>query len=95
MKHIKEAVGLFLKSTGLGARQDENRIFEDWKIIAGWETAAMAEPFKMEGKKLYLQVANSVVMNEVTYKKKQLKAKINRYFKTEKVKDIVVRIRQN
>jgi hypothetical protein len=54
----------------------------------------MAEPFKMEGKKLYLQVENSVIMNEVVYKKKVLKAKINKIFGIEKVKDIIVRIKQ-
>lgn len=94
MKHIKEAVTQFLKNTGIGTRQEENYIFENWKSIAGEETARMASPFKMEGKKLYLQVENSVIMNEITYKKKILKAKINKIFKQEKVKDIIVRIKQ-
>ena len=94
MKHIKEAVTGFLKTTGLGNRQEENYIFENWKSIAGEETARMAEPFKMEGKKLYLQVENSVIMNEIIYKKKILKAKINKIFGNEKVKDIIVRMKQ-
>jgi hemerythrin superfamily protein len=94
MKHIKEVVARFLKDSGIGNRQEENYIFENWKSIAGEETARMAEPFKMEGKKLYLQVENSVIMNEVVYKKKVLKAKINKIFGIEKVKDIIVRIKQ-
>jgi hemerythrin superfamily protein len=94
MKHIKEVVGQFLKSSGIGNRQEENYIFENWKSIAGEETARMAEPFKMEGNKLYLQVENSVMMNELVYKKKTLKAKINKIFRMEKVKDIIVRIKQ-
>jgi hemerythrin superfamily protein len=94
MKHIKEVVAGFLKDSGIGNRQEENYIFENWKSIAGEETARMAEPFKMEGKKLYLQVENSVIMNEVVYKKKILKAKINKIFGIEKVKDIIVRIKQ-
>jgi hypothetical protein len=94
MNHIKQAVDRFLKNSGLGSRQEENYIFENWKSIAGEETARMAEPFKMEGKKLFLQVENSVIMNEVTYKKKALKEKINKLFKQEKVKDIIVRIKQ-
>ncbi len=95
MRHIKDAVSQFLKRTGISERRDEDRIFEEWKKMAGAETAAMAEPFKVEGKKLFLQVANSVVMNEVTYKKKQIKNRINAFFGQEKIKDIVVRIRQN
>lgn len=94
MKHIKDAVAQFLKSSGLGNRKEENYIFENWKKIAGVDTARMAEPFKMEGKKLYLQVENSVIMNEVVYKKKALKAKINKIFGSEKVKDIIVRMKQ-
>ncbi len=84
----------FLKNSGIGSRQEENYIFENWKSIAGEDTARMAEPFKMEGRKLYLQVENSVIMNEVVYKKKELKARINRLFRQDKVKDIIVRIKQ-
>jgi predicted nucleic acid-binding Zn ribbon protein len=94
MKHIREAVGQFLKASGLGNRQDENYIFENWKKIAGEETARMAQPFKMEGKKLFLEAENSVIMNELVYKKKALKAKINNIFRKEMVRDIVVRIKQ-
>ena len=94
MRHIKEAVGQFLKSSGIGNRKDENYIFENWKAIAGEETARMAEPFKMEGRKLYLQVENSVIMNEVVYKKKTLKSKINKIFGREMVKDLIIRMKQ-
>jgi predicted nucleic acid-binding Zn ribbon protein len=94
MKHISDAIGQFIKKTGLGERQEEDRIFEEWKIIAGPEDAAMAEPFKFEGGKLYLQAENSVMVSELTYKKKALKARINKALGRALVKDIVVRIRQ-
>jgi predicted nucleic acid-binding Zn ribbon protein len=94
MKHIKEAVGLFIKNSGLGQRQEENFIFENWKSIAGEEIAKQAEPFKMDGKKLWINAENSVILSELTYKKKFLKDRINRLFKEEKVRDIIIRIKQ-
>jgi predicted nucleic acid-binding Zn ribbon protein len=94
MKHISEAIGQFLKKSSLGLRQEENFIFDNWEKIVGPEIAKQAEPFKMDGKKLFIWAENSVIMNEITYKKKAIKDKINSLFKAQKVKEIVLRLKQ-
>lgn len=94
MKHISEEISRYLKKSRLDLRQEENFIFENWEKIVGSDIAKQAEPFKMDGKKLFISVENSVIMNEITYKKKAIKDRINSFFKTQKVKDIVLRLKQ-
>jgi hypothetical protein len=94
MKHIKEAVTDFLKRSGLGARQEEHFIHENWADIAGSDLSKQSEPYKLDGRKLFIYVENSVIMSEIIYKKKALRDKINLLFKADKVKDIIFRIKQ-
>jgi len=93
MRHISEAVASFLKKSGINERQELGLIVEKWGQIAP-DFCKSAEPFKLDKKKLFIQAENSVVVSELSYRKKTIKELVNRLAGREAVKEIVLRIRQ-
>jgi len=94
MQHIKEFVENFLKKSRIGEQKEEDIIFSGWSSIVGDEIAGSAEPFKFSDGKLFLYVKNSALMNELTYRKKDIKMAVNKVFREEKVKEIILKIKQ-
>ncbi len=94
MQHIKEFVEKFLKKAHIGEQREEDFIFNNWSNIVDRDLAENVEPYKFLEGKLYLYVKNSVMMNELTYKKKDIKIVINNIFREEKIKDIILKIKQ-
>jgi len=94
MQHIKEFVEKFLKKSHIGEQREEDFIFTNWANIVGRDLAENTGPYKFLDGKLYLYVENSVMMNELTYRKKDIKILLNNIFREEKIKDIVLKIKQ-
>jgi hypothetical protein len=93
MDNIKELIEKFVRKNKLDKADEGDVIKENWAKIAG-DLARGTMPFKYDKKKLFIYAENSVIMSEITYKKRQLKYRINAYFKKETVKEIILRMRQ-
>ncbi|HRU38344.1 MAG TPA: DUF721 domain-containing protein [Candidatus Goldiibacteriota bacterium] len=93
MKHISQYVSAFLKKSGLNQRHELGTLVEKWPEIAG-DYAKGAVPFKLDKKKLFIEADNSAVLNELSYRKKQIKISVNRMLGREAVGDVVLRLKQ-
>jgi hypothetical protein len=93
MDHIKNLLYEFIEKMSVDKADDGDIIMENWTTIAGTLSKG-TKPFKYDKKKVYIYADNSVIMSEITYKKRALIAKVNRYFGREAVKEIICRIKQ-
>ncbi len=93
MDHIKNLLEGFLKKNEIGKEDAGGVIFDKWDAVAGM-LAKGTKPFKYDKKKLFIYAENSVIMSEITYKKRALMKKINNYFRKETVTEIICRMRQ-
>lgn len=93
MDSIKNLLEKFVSKNRIDKADDGDVIKDNWDKIAG-DLAKGTKPFKYDKKKLFIYAENSVIMSEITYKKRVLKARINAYFKKEIVKEIIARMRQ-
>ncbi len=93
MDSIKNLLDKFISRNRIDKVDMGDTIKDNWEKIAG-DLAKGTKPFKYDKKKLFIYAENSVIMSEITYKKRVLKARINAYFKSDAVKDIIARMRQ-
>lgn len=93
MDSIKNLLEKFVSKNRIDKADDGDVIKDNWDKIAG-DLAKGTKPFKYDKKKLFIYAENSVIMSELTYKKRVLKGRINAYFKKEIVKEIIARMRQ-
>ena len=93
MDSIKNLLEKFVSKNRIDKADDGDVIKDNWDKIAG-DPAKGTKPFKYDKKKLFIYAENSVIMSELTYKKRVLKGRINAYFKKEIVKEIIARMRQ-
>lgn len=93
MDSIKNLLEKFVSKNRIDKADDGDVIKDNWDKIAG-DLAKGTKPFKFDKKKLFIYAENSVIMSELTYKKRVLKTRINAYFKKETVKEIIARMRQ-
>ena len=93
MDSIKNLLEKFVSKNRIDKADYGDVIKDNWDRIAG-DLAKGTKPFKYDKKKLFIYAENSVIMSEITYKKRVLKARINAYFKKETVKEIIARMRQ-
>ncbi|HPD18399.1 MAG TPA: DUF721 domain-containing protein [Candidatus Goldiibacteriota bacterium] len=92
MQHIRDIIEDFIKKTNIMETIESDFIFENWEKIVGKDISKMASPIKLYKDKLFINVENSVIMEEMNYRKKELINKINLVFKDKKIKDIIFKI---
>ena len=93
MDSIKNLLDKFISKNRIDKADMGDTIKDNWEKIAG-DLAKGTKPFKYDKKKLFIYAENSVIMSEITYKKRVLKARINAYLKVDAVKEIIARMRQ-
>jgi len=93
MENIKDLLEKFISKNRINKADEGDVIKDNWEKIAG-DLAKGTKPFKYDKKKLFIYAENSVIMSEITYKKRVLKSRINAYFKKDTVKEIIARMRQ-
>jgi len=92
MKHIKDIIKSFVKKTKINEINEEIFIIKNWEKIIGSEMSRTTAPVKLYKDKLFINVENSVIMEEMIYRKQELIDKINCLFKEKKIKDIIFKI---
>lgn len=89
---VSAVLATVAKRLGLETKLLEFQLRRDWPAIVGQPIAAHTRPDQIRFKKLYLLVENSVWMQQLTFLKPTLLAKINEAAGTELVTEIVLRI---
>ncbi|TAJ10619.1 MAG: DUF721 domain-containing protein [Nitrospirae bacterium] len=89
---VSAVLATVAKRLGLETKLLEFQLRRDWPRIVGQPIAAHTRPDQIRFKKLYLLVENSVWMQQLTFLKPTLLAKINEAAGTELVTEIVLRI---
>ena len=80
------------KRLGLESRLLELRLQHQWREILGEPIASHTWPAQIRFKKLYLVVQNSVWLQQLTFLKPTLLAKVNAEAGTELITEIVLRV---
>lgn len=80
------------KRLGLESHLVELRLQQQWHEIVGEPIASHTWPAQLRSKKLYLIVPNSVWLQQLTFLKPALQAKLNEEAGTELVAEIVLRL---
>ncbi|MCX8092647.1 MAG: DUF721 domain-containing protein [Candidatus Goldbacteria bacterium] len=92
MQHIKDIIEKLIKKTKFKELNETNFILENWEEIVGKDIADNTFPVKLYKHTLFINVKNSVIMEEMIYKKNELIEKINSVFKEKKIKNIIFKI---
>lgn len=80
------------KRLGLESHLIEMRLQQQWRDIVGEPIGSHTWPAQLRSKKLYLVVPNSVWLQQLTFLKPTLLAKLNEAAGTELVTEIVLRL---
>jgi len=80
------------KRLGLESHLVELRLQQHWREIVGEPIASHTWPAQLRAKKLYLIVPNSVWLQQLTFLKPTLLAKLNEAAGTELVTEVVLRL---
>lgn len=92
MHHIKEIIKNLVKKAKFKQINEANFILENWEKIVGKDISKVTSPIRLYEDKLFVNVDNSVIMEEMIYKKKELIEKINSIFKKRKINNIIFKI---
>ncbi|OGC75632.1 MAG: hypothetical protein A2145_00995 [candidate division Zixibacteria bacterium RBG_16_40_9] len=86
---LSSVLGNLLKKRGWERKIKEFQALANWPKIVGPKVAENSKPVRIEGKKLFVRVENSVWKNELIFMEKEIKNKLNQSVAGEVVKDIV------
>ncbi len=86
---LSSVLGNLLKKRGWERKIKEFQALSNWSKIVGPKVAENSKPVRIEGKKLFVKVENSVWKNELIFMEKEIKNKLNQSVHSEVVKDIV------
>lgn len=92
MQHIKEIIKSLLKNAKFKQMNETYFIFENWEKIVGKDISEVTTPIRLYKDKLFVNVENSVIMEEMIYRKKEIIEKINSILKREKINNIIFKI---
>lgn len=93
-KPIGSVIRRLLASTGYAETQGAAQLLEQWQQAVGPELAKLSRPGNVARGILQVHVANSSVMQEVHFRKKQILAKLQKAGATSKITKLKIRIEQ-
>lgn len=86
--HISSVLGKMITRRHWQDRFELHEVFNFWKKAVGKEIAEHASPAKFRGKVLWIEVSDSIWMQQLQFLKIALIAKVNKEFKSVEVEDI-------
>lgn len=92
--HIGFVLGELVGKKNWGQRFELHSVFTFWDEIVGADVAAQAKPYKMHGMVLWVEVTESVWLQQLQYLKMDFVAKINARFTGVGVTDIRFSLKQ-
>ena len=89
---VANIVADLLSRNGLGQPQAVGEIEKIWREVVGDELASMTRCGKIQYKKITVIVTNSMVMQELTFRKQEILEAFNRKMKNDLIQDIRFRV---
>ena len=86
--HISSVLGAMIKRRHWEDRFELHEVFAFWKKAVGKDIAEHATPSKFRGKVLWVDVSDSIWMQQLQFLKMALLAKVNKEFDSVEVEDI-------
>ncbi len=93
MKDIKEIIKELKNNNEFQQYSGGLRLFEQWKDIVGGYLSGLSEPSRIKSGTLFVVTANSIVLQELMYKKQQILKNIGERKDVPPIKDIKFRIK--
>ncbi len=93
--HIGFVLGELVAKKNWASRFELHRVFTFWDKIVGAEVAAQAQPIKMHGTVLWVEVVESVWLQQLQYLKMTFVEQINEQFNDVGLTDIRFTLKQH
>jgi hypothetical protein len=90
---IKDVLGSKYMGLKLSSLVDEDKIRQAWEEILGGNLAKKTEPYRLNKKILYINVASSVLSNQLHFLKEDMLKKINFIIGRGRVEDLKFSVR--
>jgi len=88
---IKDLIGKMLKNYKLEGKVQETDLRQNWEKLMGSMIDKHTRNLAIKNEKLYLQVDSAVLRQELSYGKSLIIEKVNSFYGSEVVKDVVLR----
>ena len=88
---ISEGIAAALNELGLGKKIKQYDALNVWSEVVGEQIAAVTEPERVAGGKLFVRVSRSTWRNELTFLKKEIIERLNAKLGAQIVNDIIFR----
>lgn len=88
---LKDAIGEFLKVSGLSGKLAERKIIDNWEKIVGKMIAKHTKGVSIHNKKLFLRVDSAPLRQELFYSREKIIKMLNEEAGEEVVKEVVLR----
>ncbi|MDR2887550.1 MAG: DUF721 domain-containing protein [Bacteroidales bacterium] len=88
---IAEAIGDFVKETGLDGKLAETSLINSWEEITGRAISSRTSKIYIKDRVLYVHLNSSVARNELHMLRDSLRGRLNEKAGREVIKDIVFR----
>jgi len=89
---VGEILNTLKRTSELGEKFEQARIWEHWEKIAGKHISAHAQPKTVRDGTLVIEVDSSVWMHRITFRKWSIIGRVNRIARKELVSDIFLEL---
>ncbi len=93
-KSVGELMGGALEGLGVGNMVEEKRMIEEWERVVGEKVAGRSRARKIVRGVLFVEVENSVWMQEIRFQKDRIIDRIRGMFPEVKVEDIRLELKR-
>ncbi len=92
---MKDAMGVFLRQSGLGSKLRPFEVYDCWKQVVGAKLAQRARPVKFTRGELVVQVDSAPHLHELqNFTGEQYRARLNQRLGAEKVRTLVFKAKR-
>ncbi len=91
-RRVSEVIEQLKRTTSLGDRLEQARIWSEWPTVAGPDLFEHGRPVTVRDNTLVIEAESSVWMHKFAYKKWTILNRINRLAKRELVSDIFIQL---
>ena len=88
MQHIKQAIKILLKKTGLEGGVKQQEVINVWEEVVGDKVSQNTSPEKVESGTLYIKTSNPTWRQELVFKKSDIIKKLNNKLGKNTIKEI-------
>ena len=91
IQSLGDALSKLVQSLGIEKQIEQYKIFDLWNDVVGQQAAKVAQPERLQGGVLIVNVNNAPWRSELTFRKKEILEKIHEKTKSTSIVDIKFR----